>query len=98
MITPVQAGQRPHEPLAGHVLQIRVAQQHLAPRLDSQPQRFEQCARFGSAAIERVATYRGHWMAWMQQRSGELKPTPRKLGSRKYPPGVPAPGEYVLAP
>ena len=39
-----------------------------------------------------------HWMAWMQQRSGELKPTPKKLGNRKYPPGIAAPGEYVLVP
>ena len=39
-----------------------------------------------------------HWMAWMQQRSGELKPAPRRLGSRKHPPGVAAPGEYVLEP
>ena len=39
-----------------------------------------------------------HWMAWMQQRSGALIPTPNKLGSRKYPPGVAAPGDYVMVP
>jgi polyhydroxyalkanoate synthase len=37
-----------------------------------------------------------HWMAWMQQRSGALVATPKKLGSRKHPPGVAAPGEYVM--
>ncbi len=39
-----------------------------------------------------------HWMAWMHARSGELVPTPKKLGSRKYPAGVAAPGEYVMVP
>jgi len=38
-----------------------------------------------------------HWMAWMQARSGELKAAPRKLGSRKHPAGVAAPGDYVMA-
>jgi len=33
---------------------------------------------------------------WMQQRSGDLVPTPKKLGSRKHRPGVAAPGEYVM--
>lgn len=37
-----------------------------------------------------------HWMAWMQQRSGERRKAPRRLGSRKHAPGVAAPGEYVL--
>lgn len=39
-----------------------------------------------------------HWMTWMHQRSGELVPAPKKLGSRKFPPGVAAPGEYVMVP
>ena len=39
-----------------------------------------------------------HWMVWMHQRSGELVPAPKKLGSKKYPPGVAAPGEYVMVP
>ena len=38
-----------------------------------------------------------HWMAWMRARSGELKAAPRKLGSRKHPAGVAAPGDYVMA-
>jgi polyhydroxyalkanoate synthase len=37
-----------------------------------------------------------HWMAWLQQRSGEKIAAPKKLGSRKHRPGVAAPGEYVL--
>jgi polyhydroxyalkanoate synthase len=39
-----------------------------------------------------------HWMAWMHQRSGERVPRPKKLGSRKYKPGVAAPGHYILEP
>ena len=39
-----------------------------------------------------------HWMAWMQQRSGEKITTPKRLGNRKYKPGVAAPGDYVLTP
>ena len=39
-----------------------------------------------------------HWMVWMHQRSGELVPAPKKLGSKKHPPGVAAPGEYVMVP
>ena len=39
-----------------------------------------------------------HWIAWMHQRSGSLEAAPRRLGSRKHPPGVAAPGDYVLEP
>jgi polyhydroxyalkanoate synthase len=39
-----------------------------------------------------------HWAAWMHERSGEMRPAPRRLGSRKHPPGAAAPGEYVLEP
>ena len=37
-----------------------------------------------------------HWRAWIQERSGELVPAPRKMGSRKFKPLGSAPGEYVL--
>jgi len=37
-----------------------------------------------------------HWRAWIQERSGELVPAPKKMGSRKFKPLGPAPGEYVL--
>ena len=37
-----------------------------------------------------------HWMAWLQQRSGDKIAAPKKLGSRRHRPGVAAPGEYVL--
>jgi polyhydroxyalkanoate synthase len=51
-----------------------------------------------AGSAERVeGSWWPHWMAWMQRRSGTLVATPKKLGSRKHPPGVPAPGEYMLA-
>jgi polyhydroxyalkanoate synthase len=37
-----------------------------------------------------------HWRAWIQSKSGDLKPAPTKLGSRKYRPLAAAPGTYVL--
>ena len=35
------------------------------------------------------------WAAWTKQRSGELKARPRRLGSKRYPSLVDAPGTYV---
>ncbi|MFZ3202657.1 MAG: alpha/beta fold hydrolase [Pseudomonas sp.] len=37
-----------------------------------------------------------HWRQWIQARSGDSRPAPKKLGSRKYPPLCAAPGTYVL--
>ena len=36
-----------------------------------------------------------HWRNWIQARSGEPVPAPKKLGSRKHPPLEAAPGRYV---
>lgn len=35
------------------------------------------------------------WMDWLQERSGNMKASPRKLGNSKYKAGAAAPGEYV---
>ena len=37
-----------------------------------------------------------HWRQWIQARSGEQLPAPKKAGSRKYKLLGAAPGEYVL--
>jgi polyhydroxyalkanoate synthase len=37
-----------------------------------------------------------HWRDWIQARSGEQVPAPKKLGSRKHKPIGDAPGSYVL--
>ncbi len=36
-----------------------------------------------------------HWLAWLGERSGQSKEAPGILGSKRYPPGVKAPGKYV---
>jgi len=53
---------------------------------------------WAASATRHDGSWWPHWMAWMQQRSGALKPAPRRLGSRKHPAGLAAPGEYVLVP
>ena len=35
------------------------------------------------------------WTEWVGERSGKKVPAPKKLGSKKFPPLAPAPGEYV---
>jgi polyhydroxyalkanoate synthase len=52
---------------------------------------------WASKAARNEGSWWPHWMGWMHQRSGVLKPAPKKLGSRKHPPGVAAPGDYVMA-
>ena len=37
-----------------------------------------------------------HWRTWIQSKSGDRVPTPKKLGLRKHKPLGPAPGSYVL--
>lgn len=53
---------------------------------------------WAAGAARHEGSWWPHWMAWMQRRSGELKAAPRRLGTRKHPPGVAAPGEYVRVP
>jgi polyhydroxyalkanoate synthase len=53
------------------------------------------------AFLERAATLPGSWwpdyVTWLEQRSGELRPAPRKLGSRAHRATAKAPGTYVHA-
>ena len=51
---------------------------------------------WANGAVRNDGSWWPHWMAWMHERSGTLVATPKKLGSRKHPPGVAAPGEYVM--
>ena len=51
--------------------------------------------------LEAAATSRGSWWpdwtAWLGERSGELKPAPPRLGSRRHRAAGKAPGSYVHA-
>jgi polyhydroxyalkanoate synthase len=48
-----------------------------------------------------AVTHRGSWwpdhIAWLQPRSGQRVPAPKKLGSRRYKAMAKAPGTYVMA-
>jgi polyhydroxyalkanoate synthase len=53
------------------------------------------------AFLEQAAKLPGSWwpdyVDWLAQRSGEMKPAPKKLGSRVHPAQGKAPGSYVFA-
>jgi polyhydroxyalkanoate synthase len=53
------------------------------------------------AFLERAATHPGSWwpdyVAWLRERSGELRRAPRRLGSRAHRAIAKAPGTYVHA-
>jgi polyhydroxyalkanoate synthase len=48
-------------------------------------------------AVEHKGSWWPDYLAWMERRSGELKPRPKTLGSTEHQPIVNAPGTYVLA-
>jgi polyhydroxyalkanoate synthase len=41
-------------------------------------------------------TWWADWAPWLQERSGDLKPAPEKLGNSSHEPMEPAPGTYVF--
>ena len=46
----------------------------------------------------RSGSWWGDWRDWLSQRSGEQRLAPQQLGNKQYPPGTPAPGNYVFEP
>ncbi|WAG76931.1 alpha/beta fold hydrolase [Metapseudomonas furukawaii] len=63
---------------------------YAAPAREDDPQTWLQ-----SAGERQSGSWWPHWRTWIQARSGDSRPAPKKLGSRKYPPLCPAPGTYV---
>jgi len=49
-------------------------------------------------AHKRRGTWWDDWIAWLAERSGDDRPAPKKLGSKRYAPAGPAPGRYALEP
>jgi polyhydroxyalkanoate synthase subunit PhaC len=45
---------------------------------------------------EHAGSWWPFWMQWLKDRSGKVTKSPAKLGSKKHPPGDPAPGRYVI--
>jgi polyhydroxyalkanoate synthase len=50
-----------------------------------------------ATAEERSGSWWGHWSRWIIERSGPEVPAPDRLGNRRFRPGDPAPGRYVVA-
>jgi polyhydroxyalkanoate synthase len=48
-----------------------------------------------AAAERRPGTWWEHWAGWIGERSGDFRPAPSKLGSRRHPVAGAAPGKYV---
>ncbi len=49
-----------------------------------------------TGAVVKPGTWWDDWDAWLADRSGSLRPAPKRLGSRRHKVVGPAPGEYVL--
>ena len=49
-----------------------------------------------AVAVEHKGSWWPDYLAWLQPRSGELKPRPKTLGSKDHEPIADAPGTYVL--
>jgi polyhydroxyalkanoate synthase len=47
-------------------------------------------------AVEHKGSWWPDYLAWLEPRSGELKPRPKTLGSTDHEPIADAPGTYVL--
>ena len=50
----------------------------------------------GKEAEEHAGSWWPFWTEWLNARAGELKPAPKALGSKKYPPQEAAPGLYAF--
>ena len=64
---------------------------------DDLPATPEEFAAQGWAGIQVPGSWWGDWDAWLAERSGALKPAPKRLGNQAYKAQGKAPGTYVLA-
>lgn len=47
------------------------------------------------ASVRHVGSWWDDWLGWQLPRSGETRPAPKRMGSRRHPGGTPAPGDDV---
>ena len=77
------------------------AHQPAEPREPGQLPRLGRARAEPQEFLEQIPIRRGRWwpdyVEWLHARSGELKPAPAKLGSRKHKAVAKAPGSYVHA-
>ncbi|WP_409433402.1 alpha/beta fold hydrolase [Litorimonas sp. RW-G-Af-16] len=52
--------------------------------------------RWQESATPHAESWWIRWNTFLSERSGEMKPAPKSLGSKAYPPLAQAPGEYVF--
>jgi polyhydroxyalkanoate synthase len=64
---------------------------------DDLPPTPEEFAAGGRAGTQVPGSWWGDWDAWLAERSGGLKPAPKRLGNASYKAQGKAPGTYVLA-
>ncbi len=60
------------------------------------PSKVENAKDWAQTATKVEGSWWPHWREWISTRSDEQVDAPRKLGSKKYPAGTPAPGTYVF--
>jgi len=48
-----------------------------------------------ASAVKHQGTWWEYWGKWIDERSGENRQAPRKLGSKAWPVLDPAPGKYI---
>lgn len=57
----------------------------------------ESAEEWKEAATAHSGSWWGHWLAWIEFRSGDLRAAPKRLGNRQFPSLQAAPGRYVTA-
>jgi polyhydroxyalkanoate synthase subunit PhaC len=105
-ITPWKACYRSTQMFGGPVTFVLTNQNHtqtISGRLDNKHLRYwipRELPEDPDAAMATAAEHKGswtfHWIDWLQSRYEATIPAPKALGSKKYPPLYPAPGQYVL--
>ena len=107
-IVPWQNAYRATQMLGGTARFVLVNSGHIQALVNPPDPKSRRAYRIADAApaspdewLATAAEHKGSWwpdyLAWLEPRSGELKPRPKTLGSKEHKPLADAPGTYVLA-